>query len=55
MTDSDMLAHKTTVLLLVVEENICTEGFQEHTLVHPAQEQCLVDTDVPGAQGAICT
>jgi len=37
---------------LIVEENIRTEGFQKLRLGHAAEEQRLIDSDMPGAQGA---
>ena len=37
---------------LVVKKDVGTEGLQEHPLVQAAQEQRLVDPDIPGSQGS---
>ena len=37
---------------LIVEEDVRTEGAKHLALGDPTEEERLVDTDVPGAQGA---
>ena len=51
MTGGDMISSRLTVPLLIIEEHISVKSLQKLTLVQAAQEQRLIDSDVPGSQG----
>ena len=38
-------------MLLIVEENVRAQSFQDASFVHAAKEMGFVDRDIPGAQG----
>src|SRR5882672_4394556 len=48
----DVAARRLGVTALVVEEDVGAESLQKWALVEPAEEQRLVDADIPRAQGA---
>lgn len=52
MPGSDMFARRIAMLALVVEKDVRAEVGQKGTLVHSAEEQRLVDANVPAAQRA---
>lgn len=52
MAGCHVLARRLAVPVLVIEEDVRAERFQEFPLGHAAQEQRLVNADVPRAQGA---